>query len=100
MKLNLKKIKLNQIVLFVAVVLVMVWIIRRRQVEKLEGEEEEMSIDDLINYVNDTKDLSENPFYVAAMLSDKITADQEANLVALASENNRKSVLTLLKSLQ
>ena len=97
MKLNLK---LNQIVLFVAVVLVMVWIIRRRQVEKLEGEEEEMSIDDLINYVNDTKDLSENPFYVAAMLSDKITADQEANLVALASENNRKSVLTLLKSLQ
>ena len=100
MKLNLKKIKLNQIVLFVAVVLVMVWIIRRRQVEKLEGEEEGMSIDDLINYVNDTKDLSENPFYVAAMLSDKITADQEANLVALASENNRKSVLTLLKSLQ
>jgi hypothetical protein len=94
------KFKLNQIVLFVAVVLVMVWIIRRRQVEKLEGEEEEMSIDDLINYVNDTKDLSENPFYVAAMLSDKITADQEANLVALASENNRKSVLTLLKSLQ
>ena len=94
------KFKLNQIVLFVAVVLVMVWIIRRRQVEKLEGEEEEMSIDDLINYVNDTKDLSENPFYVAAILSDKITADQEANLVALASENNRKSVLTLLKSLQ
>lgn len=94
------KFKLNQIVLFVAVVLVMVWIIRRRQVEKLEGEEEEMSIDDLINYVNDTKDLSENPFYVAAMLSDKITADQEANLIALASENNRKSVLTLLKSLQ
>ena len=100
MKLNLRKIKLNQLVLFVAAVLVIVWIIRRMRVEKLEGKEEEMSIDDLIKYVNDTKDLAENPFYVAAKLSGRITSEQETNLVTLSSENNRKSVLTLLKSLQ
>ena len=70
------------------------------RVEKLEGKEEEMSIDDLIKYVNDTKDLAENPFYVAAKLSGRITSEQETNLVTLSSENDRKSVLTLLKSLQ
>lgn len=100
MKLNLRKIKLNQLVLFVAAVLVIVWIIRRMRVEKLEGKEEEMSIDDLIKYVNDTKDLAENPFYVAAKLSGRITGDQSTQLVTLSSENDRKSVLTLLKSLQ
>ena len=100
MKLNLRKIKLNQLVLFVAAVLVIVWIIRRMRVEKLEGKEEEMSIDDLIKYVNDTKDLAENPCYVAAKLSGRITSEQETNLVTLSSENDRKSVLTLLKSLQ
>jgi hypothetical protein len=34
------------------------------------------------------------------MLTDKITADQEANLIRLASEDDKKLMLTLLKSLQ
>lgn len=95
------KLKLNQIVLALAIVVVVYWIYRRRRVELLDGDkEEEMSIDDIIKYVNDTEDLSENPFYVAAMLTDKITEDQEANLIRLASEDNKKLMLTLLKSLQ
>jgi hypothetical protein len=95
------KLKLNQIVLALAIVVVVYWIYRRRRVELLEGDKEgEMSIDDIIKYVNDTEDLSENPFYVAAMLTDKITADQEANLIRLASEDDKKLMLTLLKSLQ
>ena len=102
MKLNFNKIKLNQIVLVLALVLVTFWIVRMRRVEHMDhgDKEEEMSIDDLIKYVNDTEDLSENPFYVAAMLSGKITADQEANLIRLASEDDKKLMLTLLKSLQ
>jgi hypothetical protein len=96
------RLRLEQGLFIVAILLVVGLLFRRKQVEHMDhgDKEEEMSIDDLIKYVNDTEDLSENPFYVAAMLTDKITADQEANLIRLASEDNKKLMLTLLKSLQ
>ena len=96
------RLRLEQGLFIVAILVVVGLLFRRRRVEHMDhgDKEEEMSIDDLIKYVNDTEDLSENPFYVAAMLTDKITADQEANLIRLASEDNKKLMLTLLKSLQ
>lgn len=95
------RLRLEQGLFIVAILVVVGLLFRRRRVEHMDhGDKEEMSIDDLIKYVNDTEDLSENPFYVAAMLMDKITADQEANLIRLASEDDKKSMLTLLKSLQ
>ena len=96
------RLRLEQGLFIVAILVVVGLLVRWRRVEHMDhgDKEEEMSIDDLIKYVNDTEDLSENPFYVAAMLSDKITANQEANLIRLASEDDKKSMLILLKSLQ
>jgi hypothetical protein len=96
------RLRLEQGLFIVAILIVIGLLVRRRRVEHMDhgDKEEEMSIDDLIKYVYDTEDHSENPFYVAAMLTDKITADQEANLIRLASEDDKKLMLTLLKSLQ
>ena len=77
MKLNFNKIKLNQIVLVLALVLVTVWIVRRTQVriELNEGAKSEA-----LMYAGSTDD--PNPFILYGMVK-KQTDDEEKQKKAL-----------------
>ena len=77
MKLNFNKIKLNQIVLVLALVLVTVWIVRRTQVriELNEGAKSEA-----LMYAKSTDD--PNPFILYGMVK-KQTDDEEKQKKAL-----------------
>lgn len=94
MKLNLRKIKLNQIILIVAILVVLVWNIRRsRRVEKLEGEKSEA-----ILYVESTEE--PNPFIVYGMAK-KQTTDEEKleKVLGLANDGKKTQLIELLKTL-
>ena len=94
MKLNLRKIKLNQIILIVAILVVLGWNIRRsRRVEKLEGEKSEA-----ILYVESTE--KPNPFIVYGMAK-KQTTDEEKleKVLGLANDGKKTQLIELLKTL-
>jgi hypothetical protein len=90
------KFKLNQIVLFVAVVLVMVWIIRRTRIELLDGSELKKS--EAMTYLEVTDE--PNAFILYGMVK-KQTDDEEKQkkVLVLASEEKWDEVKELLKTI-
>jgi hypothetical protein len=97
MKLNLKKIKLNQVILVVAVLAILGWnIMRSRRVEKLEGDIATTA--DIVLYVENRED--PNPFIVYGMA--KKMTDDDAKLekiLMLATEAKKAELLELVKTL-
>lgn len=94
MKFNLRKMKLNQIILVVAVFVVLGWnIMRARRVEKLEGQK-----NDVVLYVENSED--PNPFVVYGM-SKKLTTDDTKleKILELATEAKKEELLQLLNTL-
>lgn len=94
MKFNLRKMKLNQIILVVAVLVVLGWnIMRARRVEKLEGQKS-----DVVLYVENSDD--PNPFIVYGM-SKKLTTDDTKleKILELATEAKKEELLQLLNTL-
>lgn len=96
MKLNLKTIKLNQIILIVAILVIVGWLIMKsRRIEKLEGD---VSSSDVVLYVENRED--PNPFIVYDMA--KKMTDDEAKLekiLLLATERKKAELLELVKTL-
>ena len=86
MKINFNKIKLNQIVLVLALVLVTVWIVRRTQIriELNEGAKSEA-----LMYAESTDD--PNPFILYGMVK-KQTDDEEKQKKALTLATQRSTV--------
>jgi len=97
MKLNLKKIKPNQVFLIVAIVAIVGWMVMRsRRVEKLEGDAATSS--DIVLYVENRED--PNPFIVYGMA--KKMTDDDAKLekiLSLATEAKKAELLELVKTL-
>ena len=97
MKLNLKKIKPNQVFLIVAIVAIVGWMVMRsRRVEKLEGDAATSS--DIVLYVENRED--PNPFIVYAMA--KKMTDDDAKLekiLSLAADAKKAELLELVKTL-
>lgn len=94
MKFNLRKMKLNQIILVVAVFVVLGWnIMRARRVEKLEGQK-----NDVVLYVENSED--PNPFVVYGM-SKKLTTDDTKleKILELATQAKKEELLQLLNTL-
>ena len=94
MKLNLRKMNLNQVVLIVAIIVVVGWnIMRVRRREKLEGQKSEA-----ILYVENSEE--PNPFIVYGMVR-KQTDDEEKQKKALTLANDKKisELLEFLKTL-
>ena len=94
MKLNLKKIKLNQVILVVAILAIVGWLLMRsRRVEKLEG-----GASDIVLYVENRED--PNPFIVYAMAK-KMTNDDTKleKILALAADAKKAELLELVKTL-
>ena len=97
MKLNLKKIKPNQVILIVAIIAIVGWMVMRsRRVEKLEGDATTSS--DIVLYVENRED--PNPFIVYGMA--KKMTDDDAKLekiLLLATEAKKAELLELVKTL-
>lgn len=97
MKLNLKKIKPNQVILIVAIIAIVGWLaMRSRRVEKMEGGAATSS--DIVLYVESRQD--PNPFIVYGMA--KQMTDDDAKLekiLALATEAKKAELLELVKTL-
>lgn len=97
MKLNLKKIKLNQIILVVAVLAILGWnIMRSRRVEKLEGDV--ATTPDIVLYVENRE--KPNPFIVHDMAK-KMTSDKAKleKILKLATEAKKSELLEFVKTL-
>ena len=86
--------KLNQIILVVAILIVLGWNIRRARVEKLEGVKS-----DVVLYVEDST-TTLKPFVIYAMAK-KLTSDQTKleKILKLAEDNNKKELLKILETL-
>ena len=96
MKLNLKKIKPNQVILIVAIIAITGWLVMRsRRVENLEGA---ASASDIVLYVENRED--PNPFIVYAMAK-KLTDDDTKleKILSLATEAKKAELLELVKTL-
>ena len=93
MKLNIRKMSLNQVVLVLAIIVVLGWNIMRARREKLEGQKSEA-----ILYVENTDEPS--PFIVYGMVK-KQTNDEEKQKKALtlANEKKKAELLEFLKTL-
>lgn len=93
MKLNIRKMSLNQVVLVLAIIVVLGWNIMRARREKLEGQKSEA-----ILYVENTDEPS--PFIVYGMVK-KQTDDEEKQKKALtlANEKKKSELLEFLKTL-
>lgn len=94
MKLNIRKMSLNQVILVVAILFVVGWnIMRMRRREMLEGEKSEA-----ILYVENSDEPS--PFIVYGMVK-KQTTDEEKQKKALtlANEKKKAELLEFLKTL-
>ena len=93
MKLNIRKMSLNQVVLVLAILVVVGWNIMRAKREKLEGQKSEA-----ILYVENSEEL--NPFIVYGMVK-KQTDDEEKQKKALtlANEKKKSELLEFLKTL-
>lgn len=97
MKLNFKKMKLNQVILIVAILVIVAWnIMKSRRREKLEGAVTTAS--DVVLYVENREE--PNPFIVHAMAM-KVTDDQVKleKILTLASEKKNMELLELVKTL-
>jgi hypothetical protein len=97
MKLNLKRIKPNQVFLIVAIVVIVGWMVMRsRRVENLEGDIESTS--DIVIYVENRED--PNPFIVYDMAK-KMTDDEDIlkKILELASEKKKDELLEVVKTL-
>jgi hypothetical protein len=96
MKLNLKKIKPNQVILIVAIIAIVGWLaMRSRRVENLEGA---ATSSDIVLYVENRED--PNPFIVYGMA--KKMTDDDAKLekiLSLATEAKKAELLELVKTL-
>tara|TARA_B110001452_G_scaffold89833_1_gene73761 strand:+ start:744 stop:1025 length:282 start_codon:yes stop_codon:yes gene_type:complete len=93
MKLNLKNIKPNQVILIVAIIVIIGWLVMRsRRVEKFEGDS------DIVLYVKDRE--NPNPFIVHDMAK-KMTDDEPKleKILALAVEGKKAELLQLVKTL-
>jgi hypothetical protein len=97
MKFNLRKMKLNQVLLIVAILVVIGWVVMRsRWVEKMEGDAATSS--DIVLYVENRED--PNPFIVYGMA--KRMTDDDAKLekiLLLATEAKKAELLELVKTL-
>ena len=94
MKLNIRKMKLNQVVLMLAILVVVGWnIMRAGRVEKLEGQKS-----DFVLYVENRED--PNPFIVYGMAK-KMTNDDAKleKILLLATEAKKAELLELVKTL-
>jgi len=94
MKLNIRKMSLNQVILAIAILVVVGWnIMRMRRREKLEGQKSEA-----ILYVENSEE--PNPFIVYGMVK-KQTDDEEKQKKALtlANEKKKAELLEFLKTL-
>jgi len=93
MKLNIKNIKPNQVILIVAIIAIVGWVVMRsRRVEKLEGDS------DVVLYVKDRE--KPNPFIVYDMAK-KMTDDESKleKILTLAVEGKKAELLELVKTL-
>ena len=96
MKLNFKKMKLNQVILIVAILVIVAWnIMKSRRREKLE---DVSTASDIVLYVENREE--PNPFIVHAMAM-KVTDDQVKldKILTLASEKRNVELLELVKTL-
>lgn len=95
MKLNFKKMKLNQVVLLISVIVVIVWMVMRSRgrVEYNEGEKSEALL-----YVENNEEPS--PFILHGMVK-KLTDDEEKQKKALtlATEKKYDELKEFLKTL-
>lgn len=95
MKLNFKKMKLNQVVLLISVIVVIAWMVMRSmgRVEYNEGEKPEALL-----YVENTEEPS--PFILHGMVK-KLTDDEEKQKKALtlATEKKYDELKEFLKTL-
>lgn len=95
MKLNFKKMKLNQVVLLISVIVVVAWMVMRSRgrVEYNEGEKSEALL-----YVENTEEPS--PFILHGMVK-KLTDDEEKQKKALtlATEKKYDELKEFLKTL-
>jgi hypothetical protein len=97
MKFNLRKMKLNQVLLIVAILVVIGWMVMRsRRVEKMEGDAATSS--DIVLYVENRED--PNPFIVYGMAK-KMTNDDAKleKILLLATEAKKAELLELVKTL-
>ena len=97
MKLNFKKMKLNQVILIVAILVIVAWnILKSRRREKLEDVATAAS--DIVLYVENREE--PNPFIIHAMAM-KVTDDQVKldKILTLASEKRNVELLELVKTL-
>jgi hypothetical protein len=96
MKLNFKKIKLNQVILVVAILVILTWnIMKSRRNEKLEGV---TTTSDVVLYVENRDE--PNAFIVHAMASKLTTDDSKLEkILKLATEKKNVELLQLVKTL-
>ena len=96
MKLNFKKMKLNQVILVVAILVILTWnIMKSRRNEKLEGV---TTTSDVVLYVENRDE--PNAFIVYGMAK-KMTDDKSKldKILALATEKKNVELLQLVKTL-
>ena len=96
MKLNIRKMSLNQVALVLAILVVVGWNIVRSRREKLEGDV--ASTSDIVLYIESREE--PNPFIVYGMAK-KMTNDDAKleKILALATEAKKDELLELAKSL-
>jgi Tfp pilus assembly protein PilO len=97
MKLNFKKLKLNQMILIVAIITVVGWMLMKSsRIEKLEGDPTTDS--DIVLYVKNRE--VPNPFIVYGMAKEMTEDDAILEkILALAAEANKPELLEVVKNL-
>jgi len=97
MKLNFKKMKLNQVILVVAIIVIVGWLVKKsRKVENLVGNPIVSS--EIVLYVESRDE--PNPFIVHSMAKE-LTDDNNKleKILELASQGKNVELLSLVKSL-
>jgi len=97
MKLNLKKLKLNQVVLIVAIIVIVGWLVKKsRKVENLTGKT--IITSDAVLYIENSE--NPNPFIVHGMAKE-LTDDNNKleKVLELASKGKKVELLLFVKSL-
>src|SRR6056300_503552 len=97
MKLNIRKMSLNQVALALSILVVMGWVVMRsRRIEKMEGDV--ASTSDIVLYIESREE--PNPFIVYGMAK-KMTNDDAKleKILLLATEAKKAELLELVKTL-